>query len=167
MNKLLLLLPLSVAALSGCSATGEDVQASTYDVAQLNQKQNAKTISIIAVTAAKVKVENKEAKQAAQTVAGVVGAIAGAFIGANQDSHAGAAVGGVAGGATGAIAGGLVEEQVLVDGVTLTYSEDDHIYTSTQVGRACQFKPGVALVVSTKTDETRVQPNATCQTTNS
>ncbi|MDI4463003.1 hypothetical protein E7V43_23185, partial [Escherichia coli] len=34
--------------------------------------------------------------------------------------------------------------------------------TSTQVGKACQFTTGLAVLISTKDNETRIQPNATC-----
>ena len=70
--------------------------------------------------------------------------------------------GGAIGGAVGAGAGSLVGSTVLVDGVTIGYSEDNHIYTSTQVGKMCEFKQGVALVVTAKANETRIQPNAQC-----
>jgi hypothetical protein len=57
----------------------------------------------------------------------------------------------------------LVSDKVMVDAVSLTYSENNKIYTSTQVGQACEFKPGVALVISTQANETRVQPNSVCK----
>ncbi|EQC4396567.1 hypothetical protein ACY46J_001453, partial [Escherichia albertii] len=36
------------------------------------------------------------------------------------------------------------------------------VYTSTQVGKQCQFTTGLAVVISTAYNETRIQPNATC-----
>ncbi|MFP3098520.1 hypothetical protein I4W53_20105, partial [Kluyvera sichuanensis] len=40
--------------------------------------------------------------------------------------------------------------------------EGTKVYTSTQVGKACQFTNGLAVVISTNYNETRIQPNATC-----
>lgn len=119
---------------AGCKATGNEYAANVYGTNQVNQKQEAKTVKIIAVMEAKIAVDNTENKKNAQTFGTVLGAAAGT----------------------------MVDDKVLVDGVTLTYSEDDKIYTSSQLGRQCQFQPGVALIVSTKANETRIQPNAVC-----
>ncbi|KAE8178203.1 hypothetical protein [Photobacterium carnosum] len=160
MKKIIALSLLSAVILSGCGVTGEQYKASTYQVSALNQKQEAKTINIIAVTPAKVQVDNKEAKKDVAAVGGFLGSIAGAFIGNNQGETL---VGGVLGGVTGGASSMLVSDKVMVDAVSLTYSENNKIYTSTQVGQACEFKPGVALVISTQANETRVQPNSVCK----
>ena len=47
-------------------------------------------------------------------------------------------------------------------GITLGYSENGNLLTSTQVGEMCQFVTGKSLVVSTQAGETRIQPNAVC-----
>ncbi|MDS0093363.1 hypothetical protein QU614_24230, partial [Enterobacter hormaechei subsp. xiangfangensis] len=47
-------------------------------------------------------------------------------------------------------------------GVSLTYKDGTKLFTSTQVGKPCQFTTGLAVVISTKNNETRIQPNTTC-----
>ncbi|USR77890.1 hypothetical protein NGM67_08950 [Photobacterium damselae] len=148
-----------IIGLTGCQATGEQYKATSYQVSALNHKQEAKTINIIAVTAAQVQVDNSQAKKTTTAVGSLLGSVAGAFIGDNQgETLVGGLLGGVAGSATGLV----VSDTIMVEGVTLTYSEKNKIFTSTQIGRSCEFKPGVALVVSTEKNETRVQPNSVC-----
>lgn len=148
-----------IAGLVGCQNPGQQYEASSYNVNELNQRQEAKTIQIIAVLPAKVEVDNSELKNDATKFGALAGAIGGALIGRNQgEAFAGGAIGGV----TGGLLGSAVSGKTLVDGVTITYSENNQIFTSTQVGRTCQFKPGTALVVIPKPNQTRVQPNATC-----
>jgi len=55
----------------------------------------------------------------------------------------------------GAVAGGVI-------GVSLTYKEGTKVYTSTQVGKECQFTTGLAVVITTTYNETRIQPNTKC-----
>ncbi|WP_092510740.1 hypothetical protein [Xenorhabdus mauleonii] len=151
--------------ISGCQSSADSYAADVYDTTQLNAKQETKTVNLISVLPAKVAVENKSNKEAAQTFGAILGAVAGGVVGYNAGgagSRAGAAAGAVGGGALGAAAGSMVNDKVIVEGVSLTYKEKMKIYTSTQVGRACQFTPGVALVITTKQNETRIQPNATC-----
>lgn len=151
----------SMIVLSGCQATGEQYEASVYQVDQLNQQQQAETIKIIGVLPAKIEINNSQAQDDAQKAGMLLGSIAGALLGNGHGSD-GALVGGIAGGVAGGVTGSMVENKVLVNGVTITYSQNERIYTSTQVGKMCQFQPGIALVVSTKQKETRVQPNAVC-----
>jgi outer membrane lipoprotein SlyB len=151
--------------LAGCQATGEQYAANVYTSGQVNQKQEAKTVKILAIMAAKVEVDNTEAKQTAQLAGGVLGAIGGAVLGNTAHNYRGeaTAAGAVGGGALGVVAGNtLVKDKVLVDGVSLTYEENKKTYSSAQVGRACEFTPGTALIISTEYNETRIQPNATC-----
>jgi outer membrane lipoprotein SlyB len=155
------------AALAGCQATGEQFAASTYTAGQVNSRQEVKTVEIVAILPAKVQVDNTQGKQAAMVAGGVLGAIAGGAA-ATSASHGHIAkqqnaVLGVAGGAAaGAALGSLVPDQTLVDGVQLTYKDNGKVFNSTQVGKACQFKQGIAELVSTSPTETRVQPNAEC-----
>ncbi|MFM4649197.1 hypothetical protein [Aeromonas bivalvium] len=161
---LLCTLPLAM-VLAGCQATGNKYAGNVYDTAQVNQKQEARTVKIISVMPAKVAVDNTEAKKAANTFGALLGAVAGGAIGYNSGSGksaAGTAAGAVGGGVLGAATGQLVDDTVLVDGVTLAYSEDDKIFSSTQVGKQCEFQPGIALIVSTAENETRIQPNTAC-----
>jgi outer membrane lipoprotein SlyB len=147
----------------GCQTTGEQYKASTYTAAQLNSKQSAKTIDIIAILPAKVALDNSEAKKKTQGGAALLGSIVGAALGSGRDSGT-ALVGGLAGGVVGGLAGSVVSDTALVDAVSITYSENNEIFTSTQVGLACEFKVGTALVITTQSNETRVQPNAACPT---
>ena len=81
----------------------------------------------------------------------------------NQNNTDSAIVGGVAGGAAGAMAGSLVDDTTLVPGVLIGYAENGKIFTSAQVGRPCEFKVGeISLMVMTISNETRIQPNASC-----
>ncbi len=150
--------------LAGCSTSGEQYQANVYKAGQVNSRQAAKTVKILAVMPAKIEVDNTEGKQNAQMVGGVLGAIAGGVVGNKTTNHSGTgtAVGAVAGAGVGAAGGSLVKDKVLVDGVSITYVEDGQTYSSAQVGKMCEFTPGIALVISSDGAETRLQPNATC-----
>lgn len=162
MKKQLLLGGLTVSLLlTGCAVDSESLGADVYDTTQLNTKQEAKTVKIISVLPAKVAVDNRKNKEIAQAAGSILGAVTGAIVG-YQHNGAAAAAGGIAGGTVGAVAGTMVKDKVIVEGVSLTYKQGTKIYTSTQAGRKCQFKPGVALVIKTKTNETRIQPNAEC-----
>lgn len=156
-----------VFGLSGCMNSQESLGADVYDVRELNTQQNAKTVEIISIMPAKVAVENKD-KQTAQLVGGVLGAVVGGVVGHNvgSGSDAGTLAGTAAGGALGVAAGSMVDDKKIVEGVTLAYKQGTKLKTSTQAGRACQFKLGTALLVSSanKHNETRIQPNSTCPT---
>ena len=49
----------TIVVLSGCAATGENIQANVYKAGQVNQTQEAKTVQILAVLPAKIEVDNK------------------------------------------------------------------------------------------------------------
>ncbi|EOH1034921.1 hypothetical protein ACLMYS_003895 [Salmonella enterica] len=150
--------------LTGCANVADQYGADVYQVGQLNSRQETKTVNIISVLPAKVAVDNSQNKQAAQTVGAILGIIAGAAIGYNTGANAGlnGAMGAGTGGAVGAIAGSAVSDTKMVDGVSLTYKDGTKVYTSTQLGKQCQFSSGLAVVITTKANETRIQPNATC-----
>lgn len=150
---------------SGCQATGEQYAANVYKAGQVNQKQEAKTVKVFAVLPAKIEVGNAKAKQNAQLIGGLLGAISGAALGntAHNYKSKATAAGAIGGGAFGVAAGsGFIKDKILVDGVSLTYTEDNKTLNSVQVGRACEFAIGTALMISTNANETRIQPNATC-----
>jgi hypothetical protein len=86
----------------------------------------------------------------------------GAGFAAPHNALATGTVGAVAGGAVGAAAGSLVPGQVLVDGVSITYTDHGSTFSSAQVGRTCEYAPGQAIMVSTWPTETRIQPNHEC-----
>ncbi|EER1954350.1 glycine zipper 2TM domain-containing protein [Escherichia coli] len=163
LNKLTISL-LAVFALSGCQSNADNFAADVYDTTQVNSKQETKMVTIVSVLPAKIAVDNKANKEAAQTFGAVVGAVTGGIIGHNtkNGSKLATAAGAAGGTALGAAAGSLVKDKTIVEGVSLTYKEGTKVYTSTQVGRACQFAPGLAAMISTKENETRIQPNATC-----
>ena len=79
--------------ISACTTTGDKYRASSYRSTQVNQKQAAEVIEIIAILPAQVEVDNTEAQKKRQ----ILGAILGA---------AGGAAGGVAGGAAAAVGPG-------------------------------------------------------------
>lgn len=154
----------SMSALSGCQSNADQYAADVYDAGQLNSKQETKTVNIISVLPAKVAVDNTQNKQAAQTFGAILGAVAGGVAGHNVGSGSGlgTAAGAVGGGTVGAAAGTLVKDKSIVEGVSLTYKDGTKLFTSTQVGKPCQFTTGLAVVISTKNNETRIQPNTTC-----
>lgn len=98
----------------------------------MNSKQETKTVNIISVLPAKVKVDNKANKEAAQTFGAVLGAVAGGVAGYNVKgtSTLGAVAGGTGGAALGAAAGSLVSDKTIVEGVSLTYKEGTKVFTS-------------------------------------
>lgn len=153
--------------LSGCQSNADSYAADVYDTTQLNGKQETKTVNIISVLPAKVAVDNTAQKQSAQTFGAILGAVVGGVAGHNigTGSTLGTVGGAAGGGALGAASGTLVSDKTIVEGVSLSYKEGTKLYTSTQVGRSCQFTPGIAVMFSTKQNETRIQPNATCPET--
>lgn len=153
----------AIIVMSGCAATGENLKGNVYKAGQVNTVQEARGIKILKLMPAQVEVDNSQQKQQAQVVGGVLGALAGGLGGGLGRIGTGGTVATTAGGAAlGVAAGSLVSDKVLVEGVTIAYSENGKMFTSTQVGRLCEYKLGDAVVVSTGQNETRVQPNTTC-----
>lgn len=147
---------------TGCATTGESLQANVYRAGQVNQVQEAKTVKILAVLPAKVEVDNSAAKKQAEIGGAVIGALLGGAIGNRSKRQGSGTVGAVGGAAAGAAAGSMVGDKVLVDGVSLTYVYNNRTLNSAQVGRACEYQPGTAVMISTSPTETRIQANATC-----
>ena len=139
------LLPVAMLAsftLAGCQSNADDHAADVYQTDQLNTKQETKTVNIISILPAKVAVDNCH--------------------NVGSGSNSGTTAGAVGGGAVGAAAGSMVNDKTLVEGVSLTYKEGTKVYTSTQVGKECQFTTGLAVVITTTYNETRIQPNTKC-----
>jgi outer membrane lipoprotein SlyB len=157
-------LAFAVFALAGCQAPGANLEANVYRADQVNTRQEAKVVNILAVMPAKVEVDNKEAQKTAEVVGGLLGAVGGGIIGNNVAHHStgGTALGVAGGGIAGAAAGSLVPGKVLVDGVSLTYEDQGKTFNSAQVGKPCEFAPGKAVVIATSQTETRIQPNTAC-----
>ena len=161
MNKVALIVVVSV--LNGCAATGANLKSDVYKAGQVNTAQAARSIKIITVLPAKIEVDNSEQKKQAQVGGAILGALAGGLGGGFGGIGTAATVGTtIAGGAVGAAAGSIVSDKVLVDGVSIAYTENGQMFTSAQVGRQCEFKQGTAIIISTSPTETRIQPNATC-----
>ena len=157
----------SLSLLSGCMANGEQYAGNVYKAGQTNKQQDAKTVRILAVLPARVEVDNKQGKKGAEVIGGLLGAFGGAAAGhaLAHGNGQGTTLGGLGGGAAGVAAGSLVDDKILVDGVSITYTRDHKTLHAVQVGRACEFEPGTAVVIVTEAAEARVQPNATCPTT--
>jgi outer membrane lipoprotein SlyB len=157
------ILSLSLLMIGGCvmTTTGDKYRATSYRAAQVNQKQAADVIEIIAILPAQVEVDNSEAQKNRQILGALLGAAGGAAIG-NAVGGSNTAAGGLLGGAAGAVVASTTENTVLVEGVTITFVQDAKTYSSSQVGRTCEFKPGRAIMISMRADETRIQPNNSC-----
>jgi len=149
----------SIYLLTACS-TGENMRADVYRAGQVNQAQNVEVVNILSINPAKIAVDNSENKKRAQLGGTLVGAVGGALIGRNHGRY-GATTGGALGGAAGAIGGSMVSDESIVTGVSLTYQKanSNNILNSAQVGKPCEFKKGKAMVISTRQNETRIQPN--------
>ncbi len=152
----------SAFVLTGCAATGQDLRATSYDASELNQNQEVTAVNIISIMPAKINIDNSKQKRQAQVGGGMFGAIAGGVGGAFLGKGAGALIGGAAGTAIGAASGSLVNDKVMVDGVTLAYKINDSLKSSTQVGLLCEYINGTAIMVKTTENNTRIQPNSTC-----
>ena len=130
-------------ALSGCATDGNYYRSDVYSSSQVNQAQRVNTVEIIAINPAQVAVNNSENSDRARATGAILGAIAGAAIG-NHNNHS----------TSSRVLGGLA------DGVQLVYrSSDGQVYQSTQVGRICEYKLGSAIMASSRSGETRIQPN--------
>ena len=152
----------AVMLITGCTATGQQHRADVFKVGQTNRAQEAELIKITSVSAGQIEVDNSEGKKNAQLAGAVMGALTGAYATKNT-KRVSPGSGAAAGAAMGAAAGTMVSDKTLVAGVMISYMKGSKIFTSTQVGRMCEFKVGdEALLVSTGPNETRVQPNATC-----
>lgn len=159
----LAILVATAVGLLGC-ATGEQHRADSYAADQVNTAQEVKPVQILAITPAKVQVDNAEGKKKAQIGGAVVGALLGGAAGGTATSKSGANVAGgaAAGGVIGAAAGSMVDDKILVDGVSIIFKENGKgkkPLTSTQVGRLCEYQIGDAFMFQTKNKETRIQPN--------
>lgn len=148
--------------LTACAQPGVQDEANVYQADQVNQSQNAKIITILSLSPARIEVSNTQNQRDAQIAGGLLGALGSGLLGGELGT-VGTGLGGAAlGGIGGAAAGSLVNGKALVPGVTIGYTEDGQLHTSTEVGKMCEFQLGQALVVSTSPTETRVQPNSEC-----
>lgn len=160
MKKITLTAALTSLLLAGCASDGTLYRADTYSATSVNQAQQVRTVDILAVGAARIAVNNNTNRSDSSNIGMLLGAIAGAAIGSHNDTSA-AILGGIAGGALGSVAGTAAggDRTSYVDGVQITFRYKDKIYNSAQVGQTCEFKPGMAVMISTTPTETRIQPN--------
>lgn len=162
MKKLALLAALATLGLAGCANDGRYYRSDTYQAGAVNQAQQVRTVEILAIGQAKVAVDNDTNRSDAKTIGTLLGAVAGAAIGSHNNHDTSSRVlGGLAGAAVGNIAGGAVagSHTSYVDGVQLTFRYENKIYNSAQVGNPCEYKTGLAVMISTSPTETRIQPN--------
>lgn len=151
--------------LTACQTPGDEARADVYSADQVNSRQAAKVVQILAVMPARVQVDNSANQRTAQLAGGVLGALGGAFLGGGLAHHnvlATGTVGALGGGALGVAGGSLVPGQVLVPGVSITFEEEGQNFNSAQVGKLCEYMPGRAIVIETSPTTTRVQPNTSC-----
>ncbi|MDY3572301.1 glycine zipper 2TM domain-containing protein [Enterobacter hormaechei] len=155
---------ISMVTLTACAPNTSQYAANSYNTQQLNSRQETKTVEIIAISDAKVIVDNTAQKQRAQLGGALLGGVAGGVIGHNtgKGSDTNTALAAAGGAAGGALLGSAVKDQVEAEGVSLTYKDDGKVYTSTQIGKHCEFAIGIAVLMSTDGKETRIQPNAKC-----
>lgn len=155
---------ISLVCLAGCQAPGDQYAANVYTAGQINSRQAAETVEILAVLPAKVQVDNTQNQKAAQVAGGVLGALAGGVAGSKIGRYhqTNTVLGAGAGGIAGAAIGSLVPATTLVDGVSIAYRDNGKVFNSAEVGQLCQFTPGTAILVSTGPNVTRIQPNSTC-----
>jgi hypothetical protein len=107
----------------------------------------------------KIEVDNYQAQFAASALSAATRGMGGRYGGAGTLGTMGTTIeGGTIGNSTGL----MVLDKVVVDGVSITYSDNQKIVTSSQTGRVCEFSPGQSRLIETDDNETRIQSNATC-----
>ena len=151
---------LAVSFLAACTDPGASHKANVFKAGQANQRQEVKTVTILAVQPAKVEVSNRRNQEIAEGVGFLLGAVLGATVGeGNNRGGQSAIIGGAAGAETGRLGTGKTK---LVDGVQIIYQEGGRVLQSAQVGSPCEYALGPALVTVTEAKETRVQSNHDC-----
>lgn len=98
MHRSLLTGLLAVSFIAACADPGASHKANVFKAGQVNQRQEVKTVNIIAVQLAKVEVSNQRNKDIAEGVGFLLGAVVGAAIGEGNNR-----------GGQSAIIGGAVE----------------------------------------------------------
>lgn len=164
MKKLTLIACLSALTLVGCATDGTRYRSDTYYASGVNQAQQVRTVEILAIGTANIAITENQNRSDASQLGMIIGAIAGAAIGNQSHDHrlTNRVLGGLTGAAVGHMAGSAAAGGDSVDyvqGVQLTFRYKDKIYNSAQVGQPCEYKTGLAVMVSTSPTETRIQPN--------
>ncbi|NLY03316.1 MAG: hypothetical protein GXZ15_00485 [Campylobacter sp.] len=153
-----------VVFMSGCTSKKASSSPDVYKESEINKRQEIRAVNISKVDPAKIAINNDTSKNTARVVGGVLGAVGGAVLGYNWGSGKSGAtvVGSAVGGALGGLGGEAVNDEKVVDGVTITYEQDGRVYSSTQVGDLCEYKTGSAEVVLIDGSVTKIQPNSYC-----
>lgn len=146
--------------LNGCNATEKNLHSTADKNHQDTTVKVAKSIQIITVLPAKIEADNYQAQFAASALSAATRGIGGRYGGVGTLGTMGTTIeGGTIGNSTGLMA----PDKVVVDGVSITYSDNQKIVTSSQTGKVCEFKPGPSIIDSTAdVNEARILPNATC-----
>ncbi len=155
MRAIIVGLSLLVAA---CADPAAQYKGNVFNTNQLNQRQEVKVVEILTIEQGEILVDNETNQQAAAIGGAIFGALLGAAAGENSRQRNSIAAAGAGLGAT--VAASAAGAQKLVPAVNLVYLEDGNALTSTQVGQPCEYALGSALVVTTKANETRIQPNS-------
>ncbi len=146
--------------IAGCVNPGATKKADVYDALSVNERQEVKTVNILLIKPAKVEVDNTHNQSIAKGVGALFGAVLGGLAGGKQGNDSS---GILLGGAVGEKVGELSQQnKTLVDGVQIIYREGTNTLSSAQVGQLCEYAPGMALAIVTKSNETRIQPNHVC-----
>ena len=151
--------------LAACSTPGEEYRPDVFDQSQVNQAQDQRVVNIVAVSAARTRVQNEHNHQVSELSGAAIGAGLGAGLGTAFGGGLAGGLAGVAGGAIGGMVGGqVVQNKAIVSSVIVTYDDPRLVgtHSSTQIGRVCEYKLGNALLLLTAQGETRVQPNSEC-----
>jgi hypothetical protein len=158
MNKFVLMLALII--MYGCSATEKNLNSTTGKNPQVTNVQTSKSIQIISVLPTKIETDNFQAQFAASALSAATRGISGQYGGVGSLGTMGTTIeGGTIGNSTGLMA----PDKITVNGVSITYSVNKEIVTSSQTGKACEFKPGPSILDSTAdVTKIRILPNATC-----
>lgn len=164
MKKTIVIAISSVLFLAGCTSKSTSSNPSVYKQSDINKIQEIKYVNITNIEPAKIAINNYKSKNTARVIGGALGAIGGAVLGYNWGGgRTGAtAVGGAVGGTLGGLGAQAMDDEKVVDGVTLYYQEGDKTLSSTQVSKACEFSIGRAKVVMMNGGITRIWPNSVC-----
>lgn len=154
-------------SLGSCADPGKASKANVYQAHSVNTRQEVQTVNILAIQPAKVEVDNTHNQAVAKDVGAISGGAIGAIVGSDlfdNNRALGGLFGGLIGASAGADVGGAVQQATaLVDGVQIIYQDSgNRVLSSTQVAKPCEYAPGLALVIVTKANETRIQSNHDC-----
>jgi hypothetical protein len=158
MTKFLLMSALII--MYGCSAAEKNLNSTADKNPQDATVQTSKSIQIISVLPAKIEADNYQAQFATAALSAATRGIGGRYGGVGTLGTMGTTMeGGTIGNSTGLMA----PDKITVDGVSITYSDNNQLITSLQTGKVCEFRPGPSTLDSTSDfTKIQIQPNTTC-----